>query len=469
MQVLKPVRNLRLILTVLFVGIAILPVCIFKYFSIYSVQDRMVEERSIEIQNATVSLAVQLGQNTGAPEQKSLENQMSYIADYYDARVQLINPDFVIIWDSYAIDEGKTAITEAVFKGMKGFSYTNLNEEKHYLELVIPVKGSDSGIMSVLAVSCSTMDIYDQIEDIRHRENLIIWILVFVVIPLAFVLAWRLTVPFMNQVKNLRRIREGNLNLTLDETPYKELDRMNWEFSGIIGQLQQIDQSRQEFVSNVSHELKTPITSIRVLADSLLLQEDVPAELYREFLTDISAEIDRETEIINDLLTLVRMDKSGAVLNIESLNINELLENVLHRLRPIAQNKGIQLYYESHREAVADVDRVKLTLAFTNLIENGIKYNKEDGWVRVGLNADHKFCYVKVSDSGIGIPEESLEKVFDRFYRVDKARSRQTGGTGLGLAITKEIVLMHHGSIKVTSKEGEGSTFVVRIPRNYLP
>ena len=115
----------------------------------------------------------------------------------------------------------------------------------------------------------------------------------------------------------------------------------------------------------------------------------------------------------------------------------------------------------------ADIDEVKLSLAVSNLVENAIKYNKQDGWVRVTLDADHKYFYLKVADSGIGIPAEFKERVFERFYRVDKARSRETGGTGLGLAITRSVILMHHGAIRVESIEKEGTTFIVRIPLIY--
>ena len=117
---------------------------------------------------------------------------------------------------------------------------------------------------------------------------------------------------------------------------------------------------------------------------------------------------------------------------------------------------------------MADVDEVKLSIALNNLIENAIKYNYDDGWVRVTLNADHKFFYVKIEDSGVGIPEDVQDKIFDRFYRVDKARSRDTGGTGLGLSLTRSTVLLHRGSIKLHSKEKEGSTFTVRIPLTYV-
>lgn len=207
---------------------------------------------------------------------------------------------------------------------------------------------------------------------------------------------------------------------------------------------------------------------MKVLADSLLMQEEVPNELYKEFMTDIAEEIDRENKIINDLLSLVKLDKKASDLNIQPTNINELLELILKRLRPIAAKRNIELVLETFRPVSAEVDETKLTLAVSNLVENAIKYNKEGGWVHVSINVDHKYFYVKVEDSGMGIPEESQEHIFERFYRVDKSHSREIGGTGLGLAITRNAILMHRGAIKVYSKEGEGTTFTVRIPLNYV-
>jgi signal transduction histidine kinase len=209
------------------------------------------------------------------------------------------------------------------------------------------------------------------------------------------------------------------------------------------------------------------MTSMKVLADSLLAQEGMPEEAYREFLSDIVEEIDRENDIITDLLSLVKMDKKAANVDIKPTNINELLEVILKRIKPLAQKRNIEMTFESFRPVTAEVDQVKLSLAFSNLIENAVKYNVDDGWIIVSLNADHKYFYVKVSDSGVGIPEDCQEQVYERFYRVDKARSRKTGGTGLGLAITRNAILLHKGAIKLYSKEGEGTTFTVRIPLKY--
>ena len=176
----------------------------------------------------------------------------------------------------------------------------------------------------------------------------------------------------------------------------------------------------------------------------------------------------QESKIIDDLLALVKMDKSEAEINLSQVDIVVLVKQILKRLRPIANKRNVELILESIREVTADIDETKLSLAISNLVENAIKYNSAGGWVRVTVDADHKFFYVKVADCGIGIPDEEQDRIFERFYRVDKARSRATGGSGLGLSITRRVVLMHKGAIRLISKEGEGSTFTLRIPLNYI-
>jgi len=206
------------------------------------------------------------------------------------------------------------------------------------------------------------------------------------------------------------------------------------------------------------------MTSMKVLADSLLEQENLPVEMYREFMEDIAKEIDRENQIITDLLSLVKMNRTGQTMNIQQVNINDLLEQILKRLKPIAEKKNVEMVMESFRPVSAEIDETKFTLAVSNLVENAIKYNHENGWVHVSLNADHKYFYLKVEDSGLGIPQEDQAHIFERFYRVDKSHSREIGGTGLGLAIARNAVIVHRGSIKVHSNEGEGTTFTVTVP-----
>jgi signal transduction histidine kinase len=194
--------------------------------------------------------------------------------------------------------------------------------------------------------------------------------------------------------------------------------------------------------------------------------EEADLDMYKEFMVDIVDEIDRESQIINDLLTLVKTDKESGQLNMREVDINSMLEIIVKRVTPLAQARGIDLGYENYRDVTARVDDVKLSLALSNIIENAVKYNIDNGWIKVTLNADSKNFHIKVADSGVGIPDDCKDKVFERFYRVDKARSRDTGGTGLGLAITRNIVHMHNGSIKLYSESGVGTTFTIKIPIN---
>ena len=296
--------------------------------------------------------------------------------------------------------------------------------------------------------------------------------LIGIIVVLSIFLSWLLSTilvkPLARVTKAIEDLTDGMQDDAISVPDYTETELITDAFNKMVNRMKILDESRQEFVSNVSHELKTPLTSMKVLADSLVGQQGVPEELYQEFMGDITAEIDRENKIITDLLSLVKMDKKAADLNITHMDINQLLEDILKRLRPIADKRNIDLILDCFRPVEADVDEVKFTLAISNLVENGIKYNVDDGWVRVSLDADHKYFYVTVADSGMGIPEDSIERIFERFYRVDKSHSKEIGGTGLGLAITRSAIAMHHGAIKVFSKEGEGTTFSVRIPLSYI-
>lgn len=417
-----------------------------------------------------------------------VQTEIGLLADLYDGRIVIINTNYMVIYDSYSLGmKDKYNIAEEVIDAMKGKS-SQREESQEYIQLTLPIQNivskesnsvenkktlvdgtsTESSIAGVIILSARTKDIYTIIDDVEKKSRIAIGAIFLIVLVIAYIYAHYFAKPLRKFNDTIDHMAEGYFDEKLPIQGYLEIQSMSESFNKMIGRIQQLESSRQEFVSNVSHELKTPITSIKVLADSLLAQEDAPAELYREFMVDITDEIERENKIINDLLSLVKLDKTAGEMNIANISINELLEQILKRLRPIAQKRNIELVFESFRPVNAEVDEVKLSLAISNLVENAIKYNFDDGWVRVSLNADHKFFYVKISDSGVGIPEDVQDHIFERFYRVDKARSRETGGTGLGLSITRNAILMHRGAIKVYSKEKEGTTFTVRVPLNYI-
>lgn len=333
----------------------------------------------------------------------------------------------------------------------------------------LPVKTADGQVVGmVLAMIDATqlMRLWRSFTGLFFMISAIVLLISFVA---SSFMSMRQIQPIKEMLKGTRAYAAGNFDMRIeDEGRGDEIGELARSFNMMADSLSETERQRRDFIANISHELKTPMTSIKVLADSLLAQGEAPAELYREFMEDIVSEIDRENQIINDLLALVKMDKRAQELNIVALSMNDLTELILKRLRPIARKKDVEVVFESMRPVTAEVDEVKMTLIMTNLVENAIKYNREHGWVKVTLDADHQYFMFEVSDSGIGIPESELAHIYERFYRVDKSHSREIGGTGLGLAITKNAVLMHRGSITVTSSEGEGTTFLVKIPLTYI-
>ena len=409
--------------------------------------------------------------------------ELAQLSNLYDGRVLIIDGNFKIIKDTYSISEGKLLISEDIIRCFKeeGSSYHMAGN--NYIEIVVPIEEKQSGtsqvkstvlnnntskITGVMITSVSTDSIVTSYEYLQSRAYIIEILVVVLMFGIAFFLSRYVLKPFEKITESINEVKNGFTDEEIHVTEYIETEHIGDAFNQMLGRMKVLDDSRQEFVSNVSHELKTPLASMKVLADSLLAQEDVPAELYREFMTDIADEIDRENKIITDLLALVKMTRTSADMNVEPMDINALLELLLKRLGPIAARANVKLVFESRRKVSAEVDEVKLTLALSNLVENAIKYNVDGGWVKVILDADHQYFTVEVSDSGIGIPQESIEHIYERFYRVDKSHSREIGGTGLGLAITRSAILMHRGSVNVTSEEGVGTTFTVKIPLSYI-
>lgn len=464
-------KSLRFRIMVLLVIIGILPCLIIEKVIVNSYENRAVEWKKMNVKNQCDILGNQLMKEGYLEYQQSevINGELSILSTVYNGRILIINRSGRIIKDTYDIDEGKYMLSEEVIQCFGGVDTSYYDESNDYIEQTVSLKdGKSKQIDGVMLVSISTGEIRDSIEILEHRGNLLMLAISILVLVLGYLLSKSLVKPFTRVSKAIEELTDGYLDEEISVLDYSETQMLSSVFNKMLKRMKVLDDSRQEFVANVSHELKTPMTSIKVLADSLVGQEEVPVELYKEFMQDIAVEIDRENKIITDLLALVKMDKKASDLNIEKVNINELMESILKRLKPIADKKKVELVLETYRPIVAEVDEVKLSLALSNLVENGIKYNVEDGWVHVTLNADHKYFYVTVADSGVGIPKDSIDKIFERFYRVDKSHSREIGGTGLGLAITRNAIAMHRGAVKVKSEEQKGTTFSVRIPLNYI-
>ncbi|MCR5054805.1 MAG: ATP-binding protein [Lachnospiraceae bacterium] len=401
----------------------------------------------------------------------NMRERMTAVGNSYSGRILLINTSYRILLDTYYVDEGRITVWENVVRSMKGEITSLYDEDNQCIIVTVPIRtlhDDKERIDGVLFISKNTSYIAQTKNFYLNAAFEFLIMIAFILVIVGIILSRVLTDPLKKMSVSIDAIKNGTTQDELKIDEYKEVAEISDKFNDFTTQMRMIDESRQEFVSNVSHELKTPLASMKVLADSINSMPDAPVDLYKEFMGDIGEEIDRETKTINDLLSLVRLDKANATLNISPVNINELMELLMKRLRPLAEEKKVELVLESFRPVTAEVDEVKFSLAIMNLVENGIKYNDEGGYVHVSVNSDHQFFFIRVEDNGMGIPDESLDSIFERFYRVDKSHSREIGGTGLGLAITKNAILMHHGEIKVSSTLGEGTTFDVRVPLSYI-
>lgn len=469
-ELLYRLRSMRVQLFVVLLVVGLIPVILFSNIMIHIYDSKLISQRTDELQSyGTVlsNLILSSGYLSGRVSAE-VDQEAESIANIYQGRVLIIDQNLYVMKDTYGLEEGKTMITTEVIQCFTDHQSKYVNDLGEYIQLTMPVLDTENGkTIGVVILTFSTQSYQTVSRVMERRTILLIFSLAICLIVIAMSYSLYVTKPFHRVTESINEITDGDMNVKLEVRSYSELRLISESFNQMIDVIQQQDEARQNFASNVSHELKTPLASMKVLSDSLLSQEGMPEELYREFLVDITNEIERMTNIINDLLMMVKLDKNSAQMQISNISINDLIEQLLKRLRPIAAERNIELVYESYRPIMADVDEVKLSIALNNLIENAVKYNYDDGWVRVTLNADHKFFYIKIEDSGVGIPEDVQDKIFERFFRVDTARSRDTGGTGLGLSLTRNTILLHRGSIKLYSKEKEGSTFTVRIPLNY--
>jgi two-component system phosphate regulon sensor histidine kinase PhoR len=245
-----------------------------------------------------------------------------------------------------------------------------------------------------------------------------------------------------------------------------------WQQRGVIvvlhdiTEIRRLEKMRSDFVANVSHELKTPVTSVRGFSETLMSGEVTDEETTKQFLKIIHDESQRLDRLISDLLNLSKIERQKMPLNLETLNMTALVHEVSVTLQGAIEEKRTRLVLpDPSKDVYLQGDEDRLRQIILNLVGNGINYTAEGGTVTVSLKENVEKVRLIIKDDGIGIPEESLPRIFERFYRVDRARSRHSGGTGLGLAIVKHLIESHHGEIEVESREGEGTTFTVILPK----
>ena len=296
------------------------------------------------------------------------------------------------------------------------------------------------------------------LQETLLRLSLVALVLALV---LSLVLSTALTRKIGLLLTAIRQVREGAYSHRADIRGRDEIAQIGHEFNSLTDRLQTTENARRRFVSDASHELKTPLAAIRLLSDSILQTENIDPETTKEFVTDIGREAERLSRITEDLLRLTRLD-SGVLEPPAAVDILPVLEQVMRMMNLVAQEKGVDLTYSAGGECVVLGTRDETHQVIYNLVDNAVKYSAIGGAVQVSLERVGELVVLTVADNGAGIPEADLPRIFERFYRVDKARSRAAGGTGLGLSIVSDTVKRRGGVVEAANRPGGGAVFTVR-------
>ena len=475
LSVLLSVTYTLIVLAVL----AIISLSVTAYLGKYFLSDR-AEEQSQALRDCALDLIPY----TEDQDPDYLYGILSSYAREQNGRILLLDTAGCVQVDTFCLLNGthpQTAELQPVLSGKndtaKGYHHLRLSdtaitkdnqyigkaESSYWAAYYTQALVTSGNRVGVLLLVSPVQDIVDNVSSVARGLMLFSGVFILLVAGMTFYLSHSMTLSIRRFNRAIAKMSGGDLSVRVNENEIAEFGELARAFNSMAAQLENLDNARNQFVSDASHELKTPLASMKILSESLLTEPDAPAELYREFMGDINSEVDRLTLVINDLLMLAKSDRGPEALAMAPVALGDTIKKIINTVAPLAQKKHITLSYE-YRDVDVLADELRMQQLFTNLIDNAIKYSKNDTTVTVTLTQTLSAAVVSVTDQGIGIGKEDLPHLFERFYRVDKARSRQAGGTGLGLAIVKQIVDQHAGTIEVKSEIGRGTTFVVTLP-----
>ena len=400
---------------------------------------------------------------------EGLDEMLHAAAADEGGRILLIDKEGKIQYDTLSLLEGtRTQAPEAIAvltgQEVRAFGVHALADSADYAALCAAPMVSVEGPIGAVLLSTPVDELRQAILAVEAQLMTVFIAVAAAALIAAFVFAISLTAPIKAMTSAIRRMGKGDLTARVKVHASGELKELADSYNAMAEKIENFDQSRSQFVQNASHELKTPLATMKLLLENLIYQPDMPSELRAEFMQDMNHEIDRLSGIITDLLTLTKMDSEETAIKHEKFDFTELCIGAVHALQPAAEKNRLTLTMDVAKDVTLQGDESKLGQVIYNLIDNAIKYTPEGGSVFVTMKTDGRNAVFAVKDTGVGIPEEDAKHIFDRFYRVDKARSRETGGTGLGLSIVRQMVQLHRGEIKVDSVFGKGSTFTVTLP-----
>ncbi len=382
----------------------------------------------------------------------------------------IVNPSFNVLVDSNKELTGTVLMRDVIKTASEGEQAHTLlkdSSDMNMMSVAVPVTKKDSKtIIGVVYLVESVSQIDKTIDFIRFNLYLFCALICILVGLLSFGMSYIVTSPVDDFTNIANEISKGNFDKRVAVKGHNEFAKLAMAINFMCSELSNLEDNRKKFISDASHELKTPLATIKLICDSIVSTPDPDPEMIQDFLGDLSDEVDRLTRIVERLLKLTKLDSGKSAPNPVPTDITAMLNSVLKKLTPAANAKDIVLYsdYKIEDCPLLMLDFDKMWEAVYNITDNAIKYTETGGFVKLGLKKEGRDIIIQIEDNGHGIPFEEQEHIFDRFYRLDDSRARNTGGTGLGLAIAKESVILHGGRIEISSEPDMGSTFSIYIP-----
>ncbi len=396
--------------------------------------------------------------------ESSVERVMASFSSAGLSRIVITDPTALVIYDSHNDALGKYLLIQEIHLALSGYEVVNSDFSSNHIfsSAAIPVIYGDH---TIAAVYLEEEDREQGILAQSFKENIFTmsWIAAAVATLLYIIFSMVFTQRIRGLLSAIQIVGEGEYGHRLIPKGNDEMSLLAEEFNTLTDRLQTTEEVRRRFVSDASHELRTPLASIQLLADSILHNEEIPLPMVREFVSDICAESGRLSRITERLLTLSKLDSLPAPVA-EAVSVEKVLEKVLQSLELLSEEAGVSLRYHKGEPLYILCTEDKYHQICYNLIENAIKYTPRGGQVQITLSVLDKEVLTEVSDNGLGIPEADLPKIFNRFYRVDDARSREAGGTGLGLAIVRDTVRAYGGWVEAYQNTPQGTVFSVGLP-----
>ena len=471
-------NSIKLKLIIIYVGVVFFVMILSGTFMLYRVRDseiRRIETALSEHARLVNDQIVQVYQSQDAFFDAAGWGLLGGVQDIQsmilnDIGIPIAPMEFV---QRFAVQRVNDDAIIAAVNGSPGFTSRSTaldvgddNTPKQWLSYALPVTSGNYTFIVYTRVLAEPLNAYLQ----SLMFNLIIMVLISVVLTavLWYFMANRITNPIVTMIDRAKAMAQGELSQEIPVHGKDEIGQLAYNFNHMAKELSQLDNMRKEFVANVSHELRTPLTSIRTYTETLLEGALEEPETASRFLKIVDDEAQRMSLLVTDLLELSRLDSAKSQLDQDVLDLAGLLRVTIRQSKILAEQKNQEIIFESPDESyfiLANAPRINQVIS--NVLSNSIKYSPENTTITVTVETTDTDFKVHIKDQGVGIPEESLNRIFDRFYRVDKGRSRSMGGTGLGLAIAKEIIEEHGGSLSATSTLGEGTIMTLRLNRYF--